>query len=118
MPTKLAIEVFIDNPRSATFQSPADSVQPLLAFLQSLDGITTPTQYVSATYSQLMPGSLPLRQEVALHTQEQAKAVGHILFGWAALNILKRVEVRSVNHRVTITHETLDLEALMLQLLE
>ena len=110
MPTKLMIEIYVDDPKAAEFKSVAKSVPPLQDFLTRLDRVAVPQRYVWSSSSDGMPIQLPLQESVTVNSPDQARAVAHILYGWTLLSILKRVVIRSDRGRAEITHETLELD--------
>lgn len=118
MPTNLVIEIFVDGLRSdGFFQAAAKSVLPLRQFLSQLDGTTVPEEYyVALGNSEGIPERFPVHQKITVYSLDQAKAIGHILRGWALLSVHKRVEVSSDFGNTVITHETLDIDAEMLRL--
>lgn len=110
MPTKLTIEIYVDDPRAAHFKSAAKSVPPLQVFLAQLDGITVPQRYVWSGSSDGLPVQLPLQESITVNSPDQARAVAYILYGWTLLSILKRVVILSDRGRAEITHETLGID--------
>jgi len=96
MPINLTVEIFVDDPRAASFEAAAKTAIPLWVFLNNLDGTTvTEKHYVSMGTSEGLPERFPLREDITVHNVDQALAIGHILKGWTLLSILKRVEISS-----------------------